>query len=153
MIERCFLVTTIGGSLRCDGECGTIQTTLNGVVTYGYYCAPYSQCDAFGLFHLYISFLVFEIFIHNRKIISELYNSCSKHTLDNNDYVKTCCCTNGPNCNIANLVMLCALQIESLKLKESINGYHFVLELHSTNATTRSASSRDFLLFRPPIYR
>ncbi|CAJ0939017.1 unnamed protein product, partial [Mesorhabditis belari] len=76
----CFVGVTVGtdymvgGSMPCDGECGSLETTVNGVHAAGYFCASRSLCKTLG--------------VHNdcASVLSSLY-------------VKGCCCDWDNNCN------------------------------------------------------
>ncbi|CAJ0939649.1 unnamed protein product, partial [Mesorhabditis belari] len=74
------MTTTYGGQGQCDGQCGTLVTTINGIRTYGYYCAPQALCSAF-----------------------EVWNDCTRRLVDSaGDAVDICCCNGMDNCNIMN---------------------------------------------------
>ncbi|CAJ0939303.1 unnamed protein product, partial [Mesorhabditis belari] len=51
----CFVGVTVGtdymvgGSMPCDGECGSLETTVNGMHAAGYFCASRSLCKTLGV--------------------------------------------------------------------------------------------------------
>ncbi|CAJ0582875.1 unnamed protein product, partial [Mesorhabditis spiculigera] len=68
---------TYGESVKCDGQCGSVQTTVAGHSTWGFYCASNNLCNFLNA-----------------------SNNCA--TVFGNQVVQGCCCNDADNCNLNN---------------------------------------------------
>ncbi|CAB3396984.1 unnamed protein product [Caenorhabditis bovis] len=64
-----------GGSVPCDGYCGSLETTVGTTLYKSYHCVPKSICTQFGLFN-------------------------ERRTISTDKDITGYCCTNGNNCNV-----------------------------------------------------
>ncbi|CAJ0939430.1 unnamed protein product, partial [Mesorhabditis belari] len=73
------LSSTYGDSESCSGQCSSVQTSVKGQNTWGFFCAPDALCDALNK-----------------------TNGCQSVHDQNGKFVRTCCCSDANNCNLNN---------------------------------------------------
>ncbi|CAJ0939233.1 unnamed protein product, partial [Mesorhabditis belari] len=73
------LSSTYGDSESCSGQCSSVQTSVKGQNTWGFFCAPDALCDALNK-----------------------TNGCQSVHDQNGKFVRTCCCNDANNCNLNN---------------------------------------------------
>ncbi|CAJ0939015.1 unnamed protein product, partial [Mesorhabditis belari] len=70
---------TYGSTGSCDGQCASVQTTVNSVNTWFFFCATNRVCDGLNM-----------------------TNDCDTLFNSNGRFIKACCCSDSNNCNISN---------------------------------------------------
>ncbi|CCD69473.1 bacterial colonization factor [Caenorhabditis elegans] len=65
----------VGGTVSCDGYCGSLETTVNNVLYKSYHCVPKTICKSLGL-------------------------NNERKTISTDKDITGYCCTTGTNCNV-----------------------------------------------------